>query len=132
MTSEVKRMAFGKKLEAALKMKDVRPGTLATRTGINKNTIYSMIQRDTAKVDLEVIKTIANALDLDLDFFLKPDQEELADSKWKESTDIGGLTKDEHEFLSNFAELNEQNRHILLVIASALLRDQARASDSPA
>lgn len=123
-------MAFGKKLEAALKMKNVRPGTLATRTGINKNTIYSMIQRDTAKVDLEVIQTIAEALDVELDFFLKPDPDELMDQKMEQPTTVGGLTELEQEFLSNFAALNEQNRHILLVIAAALLKDQAGSSDS--
>ena len=123
-------MAFGKKLEAALKMKNIRPGTLATRTGINKNTIYSMIQRDTAKVDLEVIQTIAEALDVELDFFLKPDPDELMDQKMEQPTTVGGLTELEQEFLSNFAALNEQNRHILLVIAAALLKDQAGSSDS--
>ena len=123
-------MAFGKKLEAALKMKNVRPGTLATRTGINKNTIYSMIQRDTAKVDLEVIQTIAEALDVELDFFLKPDPDELMDQKMEQPTTVGELTELEQEFLSNFAALNEQNRHILLVIAAALLKDQAGPSDS--
>ena len=123
-------MAFGKKLEAALKMKNVRPGTLATRTGINKNTIYSMIQRDTAKVDLEVIQTIAEALDVELDFFLKPDPDELMNQKMEQPTTVGGLTELEQEFLSNFAALNEQNRHILLVIAAALLKDQAGSSDS--
>lgn len=125
-------MAFGKKLEAALKMKNVRPGTLATRTGINKNTIYSMIQRDTAKVDLEVIQNIADALDVELDFFLKPDPDELMDPKMEKPTEVGGLNETEQEFLSNFAALNEQNRHILLVIAAALLKDQAGASDSQA
>lgn len=51
-------MAFGKKLEAALQMKNMKPGTLATKTGISKNTIYSIIQRDSTKVDLSVIRVI--------------------------------------------------------------------------
>ena len=74
-------MAFGKKLEAALQMKNMKPGTLATKTGISKNTIYSIIQRDSTKVDLSVIRVISDVLDIDIGYFLSPDEEEQKDYK---------------------------------------------------
>jgi len=125
-------MALGKKLEEALKMKGIKPGTLATMTGISKNTIYSIIKRDNEKVNLQMIQQFADALGMELDYFLKADPDELLDQNEEKPTVSGGLTIFEQEFLDNFSALNDQNRHILLVISAALLRDQAKSSDSPA
>lgn len=59
----------GEKLELLLKAKGIRPGTLATMTGINKGTIYSIIKRNNKKVDYSIMQTIAEALDVPVEYF---------------------------------------------------------------
>ena len=122
-------MAFGKKLEAALKMKNMKPGTLATKTGISKNTIYSIIQRDSTKVDLSVIRVISDVLDIDIGYFLSPDEEEQKELQKNELIEVDELTEEDRRFIAAFTALSHENRHTFLVIAEALLRDQAERSD---
>lgn len=122
-------MAFGKKLEAALQMKNMKPGTLATKTGISKNTIYSIIQRDSTKVDLSVIRVISDVLDIDIGYFLSPDEEEQKELQKKELIEVDELTEEDRRFIAAFTALSPENRHTFLVIAEALLRDQAERSD---
>lgn len=122
-------MAFGKKLEAALQMKNMKPGTLATKTGISKNTIYSIIQRDSTKVDLSVIRVISDVLDIDIGYFLSPDEEEQKELQKNELIEVDELTEEDRRFIAAFTALSPENRHTFLVIAEALLRDQAERSD---
>lgn len=122
-------MAFGKKLEAALQMKNMKPGTLATKTGISKNTIYSIIQRDSTKVDLSVIRVISDVLDIDIGYFLSPDEEEQKELQKNELIEVDELTEEDRRFIAAFTALSPENRHTFLVIAEALLRDQAEHSD---
>lgn len=123
-------MAFGKKLEAALQMKNMKPGTLATKAGISKNTIYSIIQRDSTKVDLSMIHAISEVLDVDIGYFLSPDENELQELQKNEPIVVDELTEKEQRFVDAFTALSPSNRHTLLVIAEALLRDQAERPDS--
>ena len=122
-------MAFGKKLEAALQMKNMKPGTLATKTGVSKNTIYSIIQRDSTKVDLGTIRAISEVLGLDIDYFLSPDNDELLVLQNNEPIEVDGLTDEDRRFIAAFTALSPENRHTFLVIAEALLRDQEALSD---
>ncbi len=122
-------MAFGKKLEAALQMKNMKPGTLATKTGISKNTIYSIIQRDSTKVDLSMIHAISEVLDIDIGYFLSPDENELQELQKNEPIVVDELTEEDRRFIAAFTALSPENRHTFLVIAEALLRDQAEHSD---
>lgn len=62
-------MAIGKKLDALLKARGKKPGTLATETGINKNTIYAIIKRDNEKVSMGTLEKIADALQISIDYF---------------------------------------------------------------
>lgn len=62
-------MAVGEKLDALLKAKNKKPGTLASETGINKNTIYSIIKRNNEKVNYSIIEKISEALDVPVEYF---------------------------------------------------------------
>ena len=60
---------IGEKLNALLKAKDIKPGTLARETGISKNTIYGIIKRNNKKVDASIMERIADYLDVPVDYF---------------------------------------------------------------
>ena len=62
-------MAIGKQLEALLKEKNKKPGTLASEIGISKNTLYSIIRRDNDKVSHETLERIAGALGVPVSYF---------------------------------------------------------------
>ena len=62
-------MAIGEKLAALLKAKNKKPGTLASETGISKNTIYSIIKRNNEKVNYSIMEKIAAALDVPVEYF---------------------------------------------------------------
>lgn len=74
-------MAIGKKLDALLKARGKKPGTLATETGISKNTIYAIIKRDNEKVSMAVLERIADALQVSIDYFFDKEYLAVMDSR---------------------------------------------------
>lgn len=62
-------MGIGIKLSELLELRHKKPGTLASETGINKNTIYAIIKRDSTKVNLSILEAIAQNLGVSIDYF---------------------------------------------------------------
>lgn len=71
-------MGIGAKLQQLLDEKGKKPGTLASETGISKNTIYAIIKRDNKKVDMAILDTIANNLGVSIDRFFEGENESAA------------------------------------------------------
>ena len=55
-------MGIGSRLDALIRLKGTRPGTLAREAGVSKNTVYSIIKRDNDKVDPDILARLARAL----------------------------------------------------------------------
>ena len=55
-------MGIGVRLEAIMKAKSINANELAKRVGATSSTIYSMIKRDSNRVDIDLIIKIAHAL----------------------------------------------------------------------
>ena len=55
-------MPFGANLKKLLDSKGISVPELARRTGINRNTLYSYLRRDTKKVDPAIIKKLVEVL----------------------------------------------------------------------
>ena len=68
-------MGIGAKLQQLLDEKGKKPGTLASETGISKNTIYAIIKRDNKKVDMAILDAIANNLGVSIDRFFEGENE---------------------------------------------------------
>ena len=60
---------IGEKLQVLLDSRNLKPGTLATQTGIPKSTIYSILKRNNKNVNLSVMEKIAAAFDVPVDYF---------------------------------------------------------------
>lgn len=60
---------IGEKLQALLEVRKIKPGTLATMTGISKSTIYSIIKRNNKNVDFSVMEKISDALGVPVEYF---------------------------------------------------------------
>ena len=115
---------LGEKIQEMLKMRGMRQTDLAQITGISKTTINSIIKRNNKRVDFSAIEKIADALGVPIEYFMEGKSiEEI------EPINDDELTENEKRFATTFMALSQQNRHTILVIAEALLQDQARHPD---
>jgi len=78
-------MGIGRKLQALIDEKDTNPNAVAVATGVNSQTIYSIIKRDSTKADIGELCKIANFLGADLNYFY--DDKEKAPAKPLELND---------------------------------------------
>lgn len=116
---------LGEKIKELLDKRGMRQSDLARITGISKTTINSIIMRNNKSVDFSAMEKIADALGVPIEYFLGSGN---ADTK-KEPIDTDELPEKERRYAELFTALSPANRHTLLVIAEALLRDQSRDPD---
>ena len=114
-------MDFGNILEELLRKKKIKVPYLAEITGINKNTLYSYIRRNTQKVDPVVIQKIANALDVDIDYFL-------GTIPGEENRPVKNDEPERDEFIRLFASLNRENRQRILDLMKVLAAGQVQTN----
>lgn len=62
-------MGIGSKLDKILKDKNVSAIDLARAIGVPPSTIYSIIQRDNKKIDVQVLFDMAHFLGIDVEYF---------------------------------------------------------------
>lgn len=68
-------MGFGKYLEGLLAERKMTIAQLSRLTGVNRGSLYSIVRRDTTKVDPYVVRCVADALKCDVSAFI-PDVEQ--------------------------------------------------------
>lgn len=116
---------LGEKIKELLDLRGMRQTDLARITGISKTTINSIIMRNNKSVDFSAMEKIADALGVPIEYF----KESTTDEIKTELTITDELTEKEKRYVDIFTSLSPSNRHVLLVIAEALLRDQAKDPD---
>lgn len=102
-------MAIGEKLAKLLEEKKKKPGTLARETGINKNTIYSILRRNNNKVNYSNVERIASNLGVPVEYFFDS-------QRMSADTEIKGqqtLTHDELSLLSKYRALDDEHKVIV-------------------
>ena len=119
---------LGEKIKELLKLRGMRQSDLARITGISKTTINSIIMRNNKSVDFSAMEKISDALGVPIEYF----KESTSEDKKIEPIENDELREKESRFTSAFIALSPENRHTLLVIAEALLRDQSENPDSEA
>ena len=62
-------MGIGNKLDTLLKERNMSASELARKVGVAPTTIYSIIQRNNKKVDIDVLLNISDVLGVDVDYF---------------------------------------------------------------
>ncbi len=94
-------MMIGEKLQALLEVRKIKPGTLATMTGISKSTIYSIIKRNNKNVDFSVMEKISDALGVPVEYFYDRAEKSPENAK-KPASEEDGL---DEELLRNLMSL---------------------------
>jgi len=106
---------IGQKLNDLLALKGIKPGTLATMTGINKSTIYSIIKRNNKNVDYSTIEKIADALGVPVEYF-----QGRADADKKIQPDpVSEVELD--EFVRLFEKLTTEEKNFILSSMQGIL-----------
>ena len=68
-------MGIGSKLTKLMKEQDTNANELASKAGVPPTTIYSLIRRDSNRVDIDSLIKIARALGVTAEYFCKEEPE---------------------------------------------------------
>lgn len=102
-------MGIGIRLEALMKKKGINANELANKIGVTPSTLYSMIKRDSSRIDIDLIIKIAHALSITAD-------ELLSDEPVKEANTLAAhfdgedFTEEELEEIASFAAYVKSKR----------------------
>ena len=85
-------MGLGSKLKALLEVKGIKVSTLADDLHMNRNTFYSLIQRDSDKMDMDTLSRVAEYLGVSVDYFFV-------------TRDVPSYSSDEEQLISDYRRL---------------------------
>ena len=110
---------IGNRLQDLLDAKQMRPGTLATRTGIPKSTIYGILKRNNKKADFSVLEKIADELNVPVEYFMNQ-EEDGAGQKNQPGPDEDEL----EEFVQLFEQLTSEQKSFILSSMKGILAEK--------
>lgn len=113
---EVENRMIGNKLQGLLDAKQMKPGTLATRTGIPKSTIYGILKRNNKKADLSVLEKISDELNVPIEYFMERD-ESVNEQKNQPDPEADEL----EEFVLLFDKLTQEQKNFILSSMKGIL-----------
>lgn len=99
-------VGIGNKLDELLKKQNMTVTELARRVGVAPTTIYSIIQRNNKKVDIDVLLNIADILGVDVDYFRDSEKPVTIAAHF----DGNEFTEEELDEIRNFAEYVKSKR----------------------
>ena len=102
-------MGIGARLLELMKIKNINTSELANMIGVPPTTLYSMIKRDSSRVDIDIVIKIAHALGMTVDEFLS---EEIPEAPNTLAAHFEGddLTPEEQEEVINFIKYVKSKR----------------------
>lgn len=99
-------MGIGNKLEDLLKKRKMTVTELARRIDVAPTTIYSIIQRNNKKVDIDVLLDIADVLGVDAEYFRDSEKPTTIAAHF----DGDEFTEEELDEIRQFAEFVKNKR----------------------
>lgn len=102
-------MGMGSKIDGLLKEKNMTVMELARRINVSPTTLYSMIQRDNKRVDIDVLFSLAKVLGVDAEYFSDniPEQPPRTLAAHFEGNEF---TEDELDEIQKYAEFVKSRR----------------------
>lgn len=123
-------MTLLEKLDALKQATGDTNATLARKSGIPYTTIDGLYKKGYANMKLSTIQALCDYFNVSLDYLAKDTIENITSDNREKPINADGLSEKEDELIENLKALSPQNRHVLLLIASALLKDQVANPDS--
>lgn len=102
-------MGIGSRLVKLMKEQNTNANELAAKAGVPPTTVYSLIRRDSSRVDIDSLIKIARALGVTADYFCS---DEVANQPKTIAAHFDGdeYTEEELEEIRNFAEYVKSKR----------------------
>ena len=95
-------MSIGSKLKELIKERKTNVNKLAERAGVAPTTLYSIINRDNTKADIDVLIRIASILDVPVEYF---------SDNYNPNIEINMVVSEsERKLISDFRKLNSDNK----------------------
>ncbi len=102
-------MGIKKRLATLMEEKSTNANDLAVKIGVAPTTIYSIMQRDSSRIDIDLIIKISHALGVTAD--------ELLSDEIQRSADSVSVTSEEYELIKKFRFLDEYgSKNVLSVL----------------
>lgn len=106
-------MAIGEKLARIIKEKNRNVNDIASSTGVNAQTIYSIIKRNNTKADLDDLFLICDELGISIDEFRSDD----IFNRDNADVQFNNLTDEEIRLIKAFRSLSTEDRNALIRFA---------------
>lgn len=118
-------LGIGKVLSDLIEQKKTNANEIAKLANVPAQTLYSMIRRDSMKVDIEVLIKVSQALGVDVEYFYNKYINGELTSRFNEK-----LTIQEQTLIKKYRALNERGKHTVnTVLDSCLEMSQPAAKD---
>lgn len=98
-------MGIKAKVEYFMGKEGINANELASRMGVTSSTIYSMLQRDSSRIDIDLLIKISKALNVSTDTLLSYDPAEPVPDN-----SLSDLTPDEQAEVQKFADFVRSKR----------------------
>ena len=99
---------IGATLKRLLDEREMNAGDLARLTGINSNTLYSVIRRDSMRVDFDTLLKICAALEVPLDVFYR--------DRFPNVVTMEPAVPGELELIAGYRRLDESGRELIELV----------------
>lgn len=105
-------MSIGSKLKELIKERKTNVNKLAERAGVAPTTLYSIINRDNTKADIDVLIRIASILGVPVEYF---------SDNYNPNIEINMVVSEsERKLISDFRKLNSDNQDNIKKIVNSL------------
>ncbi len=116
-------MAIGEKLARIITEKNRNVNDLATATGVNAQTIYSIIKRNNTKADLDDLFLLCDELGVSIDEFRS---EDIFSEKKAPAQEQG--PDDEQQLIAYYKKASSYDRHAILRFAEYVVQSASEPS----
>ena len=99
---------LGSRIKSVLAERGMTPKELSRRSAINSQTLYSILERDANKIDVDVLRNMCSVLEVPLEFMCGGDESET-------------LSVEEHDLLRKYRALDDHGRSMVGLVAGAEL-----------
>lgn len=110
-------MGIGNKLRELLKEKNMTVIELAEKIHVAPTTIYSIIQRNSKKVDIDILLDMADVLGIDAEYFRNSaKKDETIAGKKIALEKVNDVTVEEYEYIKKYRSLDKYGKKTVDVV----------------
>lgn len=119
-------MGLGKRLEDIIISRNLKVTQVAAMANVSASTLYSIIDRDNKKIDIDVLIRICKALEVSTDYILQS-EDDSETIKLNTIHNTANLSKDKQRLLEMYDLLDDIEKGEILGELKAMTKDRIKA-----